>query len=262
MVAQLQAQNPLEPGNSNEYINELAQLTQVEQTTNLANANELSSAVGLIGHKVSYNNPSGVGATGIVQSVQSERVRHDRDRRRRPRRNAVGDHGSRMSQIANPALVPPGSARSAPGRRPRAPRRARAPRHGDAARKAAGAPQGPSFADTLAQAAGGSSCSSPSTRSRASQRRGIELDPSTLGKAFTGGAARREQGLARLPRTCRRHRLRGVRQQPHGHHGRGIRAHEGQRVHQHRQRRDRMRRAANDYGRTSSRRPRKEGQSG
>jgi flagellar basal-body rod modification protein FlgD len=71
MVAQLQAQNPLEPGNSNEYINELAQLTQVEQTTNLANANELSSAVGLIGHKVSYSNPSGAGATGIVQSVQS-----------------------------------------------------------------------------------------------------------------------------------------------------------------------------------------------
>jgi flagellar basal-body rod modification protein FlgD len=71
MVAQLQAQNPLEPGNSNEYINELAQLTQVEQTTNLANANELSSAVGLIGHKVSYDSPSGVGGTGVVQSVQS-----------------------------------------------------------------------------------------------------------------------------------------------------------------------------------------------
>ena len=31
MVAQLQAQNPLEPGNSNEYLNELAQFTQVEQ---------------------------------------------------------------------------------------------------------------------------------------------------------------------------------------------------------------------------------------
>ncbi len=71
MVAQLQAQNPLEPGNSNEYINELAQLTQVEQTTNLANASELSGAVQLIGHKVSYNSPSGVSATGTVQSVQS-----------------------------------------------------------------------------------------------------------------------------------------------------------------------------------------------
>ncbi|MGD0453606.1 MAG: flagellar hook capping FlgD N-terminal domain-containing protein [Solirubrobacteraceae bacterium] len=72
MVAQLQAQNPLEPGNSNEFVNELAQLTQVEQTTNLANASELSGAVQLIGHKVSYNNPSGVSATGTVQSVQSD----------------------------------------------------------------------------------------------------------------------------------------------------------------------------------------------
>jgi flagellar basal-body rod modification protein FlgD len=71
MVAQLQAQNPLEPGNSNEFINELAQFTQVEQVTNLANANELSSAIGLIGRSVSYNNPSGEAVTGKVQSVQS-----------------------------------------------------------------------------------------------------------------------------------------------------------------------------------------------
>jgi flagellar basal-body rod modification protein FlgD len=72
MIAQLQAQNPLEPGNSNEFVNELAQLTQTEQTTNLANATELSSAVQLIGHEVAYNSASGVGATGIVQSVQSD----------------------------------------------------------------------------------------------------------------------------------------------------------------------------------------------
>jgi flagellar basal-body rod modification protein FlgD len=71
MVAQLQAQNPLEPGNSNEFVNELAQFTQVEQITNLANANELSSAVQLIGHEVTYSGASGVPATGIVQSVQS-----------------------------------------------------------------------------------------------------------------------------------------------------------------------------------------------
>jgi flagellar basal-body rod modification protein FlgD len=71
MVAQLQAQNPLEPGNSNEFVNEIAQFTQVEQVTNLANANELSSAVQLIGHTVSYNGASGEPATGTVQSVQS-----------------------------------------------------------------------------------------------------------------------------------------------------------------------------------------------
>ncbi len=71
MIAQLQAQNPLEPGNSNEYINELAQITQMEQMTNMANANELSSAVAMIGHKVSYNGAHGELATGTVESVQS-----------------------------------------------------------------------------------------------------------------------------------------------------------------------------------------------
>jgi flagellar basal-body rod modification protein FlgD len=71
MIAQLQAQNPLEPGNSNEYINELAQFTQVEQMTNMASANELSGAVQLIGRKVSYNGTSGALVTGTVESVQS-----------------------------------------------------------------------------------------------------------------------------------------------------------------------------------------------
>ena len=72
MVAQLQAQNPLEPGNSNEYINELAQFTDVEQITNLANANELESAVQMIGHKVTYENAKGEIVSGAVQSVQSD----------------------------------------------------------------------------------------------------------------------------------------------------------------------------------------------
>lgn len=71
MIAQLQSQDPLQPANTNEYVSELAQFTQVEQTTNLANASELSGAVQLIGRTVSYNNPSGGSATGIVQSVQS-----------------------------------------------------------------------------------------------------------------------------------------------------------------------------------------------
>ncbi len=71
MIAQLQAQNPLEPANSNEYLSELAQFTQVEQITNLANASELSGAVQLIGRTVSYTNGSGELASGIVQSIQS-----------------------------------------------------------------------------------------------------------------------------------------------------------------------------------------------
>jgi flagellar basal-body rod modification protein FlgD len=71
MIAQLQAQNPLEPGNTNEYVSELAQFTQVEQTTNLANASELSGAVQLIGRTVNYSSTGGAG-TGKVESVQSD----------------------------------------------------------------------------------------------------------------------------------------------------------------------------------------------
>ena len=71
MIAQLQAQNPLEPGNTNEYMGELAQFTQVEQLTNLANSNELSGAVQLIGRTVHYTSPAGGTTTGTVTSVQS-----------------------------------------------------------------------------------------------------------------------------------------------------------------------------------------------
>jgi flagellar basal-body rod modification protein FlgD len=70
MIAQLQAQDPLNPGNTNEYVTELAQFTQVEQTTNLANASELSGAVQLIGRTVNYS-AAGGGGTGQVESIQS-----------------------------------------------------------------------------------------------------------------------------------------------------------------------------------------------
>jgi flagellar basal-body rod modification protein FlgD len=71
MIAQLQAQNPLDPANTNEFMGELAQFTQVEQLTNLANANELSSAVSLIGRTVVYSTANGGRGTGTVISAQS-----------------------------------------------------------------------------------------------------------------------------------------------------------------------------------------------
>ena len=71
MVAQLQAQNPLQPSSNNEYINELANLTQLEQVTNLAGSSELSGAVQLIGHQVTYKDASGATQTGTVETVQT-----------------------------------------------------------------------------------------------------------------------------------------------------------------------------------------------
>jgi len=71
MIAQLQAQDPLSPANTNEYLSELAQFTQVEQTTNLANSSELTGAVQLLGHTVTYNGPQGQLVTGKVEGVQT-----------------------------------------------------------------------------------------------------------------------------------------------------------------------------------------------
>lgn len=78
MVAQLQAQNPLEPSNGTEYISELAQFSQLEQTTNIAQsssqtvvAQQIAQAVALIGHTVTYTDPStGATHTGAAQSVE------------------------------------------------------------------------------------------------------------------------------------------------------------------------------------------------
>jgi flagellar basal-body rod modification protein FlgD len=78
MVAQLQSQDPLQPTESSAYIGELAQFTELEQVTNLAQtssqsaaAQQVAQAVQLIGHTVSYIDPS-TGATtqGTVQNVE------------------------------------------------------------------------------------------------------------------------------------------------------------------------------------------------
>src|SRR5271166_6796439 len=57
MVAQLQAQNPMEPTSDTEYTAELAQFSQLEQTTNIAQTSDemassqrIAQAVSLIGH--------------------------------------------------------------------------------------------------------------------------------------------------------------------------------------------------------------------
>ncbi len=78
MVAQLQAQNPLEPSNGTEYVSELAQFSQLEQTTNMAQtssqsaaAQQVAQAVALIGHTVSYRDPTtGAAVQGPVQNVE------------------------------------------------------------------------------------------------------------------------------------------------------------------------------------------------
>jgi len=78
MVAQLQSQDPLQPTESSAYIGQLAQFTELEQVTNMAQSTEQSAAsqhvaqaVALIGHNVSCRDRStGETHEGMVQSVQ------------------------------------------------------------------------------------------------------------------------------------------------------------------------------------------------
>jgi flagellar operon protein len=88
-----------------------------------------------------------------------------------------------MSQIVNnPALVPPGVGPAQPA----APARPAKGAGGasDPARRAVAPPAGPSFADTLAHA--GQQLQFSKHALARVQRRGIELDPSTLGRLSQG----------------------------------------------------------------------------
>jgi flagellar basal-body rod modification protein FlgD len=79
LMAELQNQNPMNPNSSDpmQFVEELAQFTSVEQETNtaestatMASGQSTASAVALLGHAVSYTDPT-TGATdsGTVQSV-------------------------------------------------------------------------------------------------------------------------------------------------------------------------------------------------
>jgi flagellar basal-body rod modification protein FlgD len=78
MMAQLQAQDPLDPSTSDptQMIGELAQFTSLEQETNTAQSTaqsvtdqQNSSAIALLGHTVSYMDSSGNKQSGTVQKV-------------------------------------------------------------------------------------------------------------------------------------------------------------------------------------------------
>jgi flagellar basal-body rod modification protein FlgD len=80
MMDSLENQNPLDPSSSDptQYLTELAQMTSVEQETNTAQntsdtaqAQSVSQAVGLIGDSVTYTDQTtGASVTGTVNSVQ------------------------------------------------------------------------------------------------------------------------------------------------------------------------------------------------
>jgi flagellar basal-body rod modification protein FlgD len=76
MMAQLQNQDPLNTSDPTAYISELAQLTSLEQETNIATSasqtaaeQNTTTALALLGHTVTYLDSSGNSVTGPVQKV-------------------------------------------------------------------------------------------------------------------------------------------------------------------------------------------------
>ena len=76
MVEQLRHQNPLDPTDGKEFVSQLAQMTSLEQLTNVAGssskqakAQAQSEAVALVGKTVTYRNADGSIASGVVERV-------------------------------------------------------------------------------------------------------------------------------------------------------------------------------------------------
>jgi flagellar basal-body rod modification protein FlgD len=76
MMDQLQNQDPLNPSDPTQYMSELASFSSLEQETQIATSTSSaatqqasSSALGLLGHTVSYQDSSGVTQSGIVSKI-------------------------------------------------------------------------------------------------------------------------------------------------------------------------------------------------
>src|SRR3954451_17903201 len=70
-VAQLQHQDPMSPMQDSDFMGQMAQFSTLEQVSNLANANAMSNAIGLIGRTVTYKDDDGTLQTGAVEKVAS-----------------------------------------------------------------------------------------------------------------------------------------------------------------------------------------------
>ena len=76
LVTQLQHQDPMNPMDDKDFMGQMAQFSSLEQITNLVTATQaqsfstqMSQAVGLIGHSVSWVAPDGTNGSGTASKV-------------------------------------------------------------------------------------------------------------------------------------------------------------------------------------------------
>jgi flagellar basal-body rod modification protein FlgD len=78
LVGQLKNQDPMNPSSDTDFIGQMAQFSQLEQTTNMASANDKlaaqqsgARAVSLLGRTITYPDATtGVSTTGVVDRVE------------------------------------------------------------------------------------------------------------------------------------------------------------------------------------------------
>jgi len=69
LVDELKYQDPLDPTNSSDFMNQIAELSQVEQLQTVSSSSEISEAASLIGQTVTADDTSGQSVTGTVTGV-------------------------------------------------------------------------------------------------------------------------------------------------------------------------------------------------
>jgi flagellar basal-body rod modification protein FlgD len=69
LVDELKYQNPLDPTSSADFMNQIAELSQVEQLQTVSSSSQLNAAELLIGETVTGNDATGTLVTGVVSGV-------------------------------------------------------------------------------------------------------------------------------------------------------------------------------------------------
>jgi flagellar basal-body rod modification protein FlgD len=69
LVDELKYQDPLDPTNTSDFMNQIAELSQVEQLQTVSSSSEISEAAALIGQSVTGDDTSGKLVTGTVTGV-------------------------------------------------------------------------------------------------------------------------------------------------------------------------------------------------
>src|SRR2546423_5181426 len=76
LVGQLQHQDPLAPSDDQQWIGQMAAFSQLEQVSNMASSTQkivdtlnMNGTLSLIGHSVTYLDPTGAPHTGKVETV-------------------------------------------------------------------------------------------------------------------------------------------------------------------------------------------------